>query len=46
LALHAAELGFIHPISGKPLHWNMALPDDFSNLLQRLRKPWQGIPND
>lgn len=46
LALHAAELGFIHPISGKPMHWNMALPDDFSNLLQRLRKPWQGIPND
>lgn len=38
LALHAAELGFIHPISGKPMHWNMALPEDFSKLLQHLRK--------
>jgi len=38
LALHAAELGFIHPISGEPMHWNMALPEDFSKLLQQLRK--------
>ena len=38
LALHAAELGFIHPISGEPMHWNMALPEDFSRLLQHLRK--------
>ncbi|MCY2971465.1 MAG: RluA family pseudouridine synthase [Planctomycetota bacterium] len=38
LALHAAELGFIHPISGEPMHWNMALPEDFSKLLQHLRK--------
>ena len=37
LALHAAELGFIHPISGEPMHWNMALPEDFSKLLQHLR---------
>ena len=38
LALHAAELGFIHPISGEPMHWNMGLPEDFSKLLQHLRK--------
>lgn len=38
LALHAAELGFIHPISGEPMHWNMALPEDLSKLLQHLRK--------
>ena len=38
LALHAAELGFIHPISGEPMHWNMGLPEDFSKLLQQLRK--------
>ena len=38
LALHAAELGFIHPISGEPMHWNMALPEDFSKILQHLRK--------
>jgi 23S rRNA pseudouridine1911/1915/1917 synthase len=38
LALHATELGFIHPISGEPMHWNMALPEDFSKLLQHLRK--------
>lgn len=38
LALHAAELGFIHPISGEPMHWNMPLPEDFSKLLHHLRK--------
>jgi 23S rRNA pseudouridine1911/1915/1917 synthase len=37
LALHAAELGFAHPITGKPLHWAMPLPDDLQSFLQRLR---------
>ncbi len=37
LMLHAAELGFKHPASGEPLHWQMAPPRDFQELLERLR---------
>jgi len=36
-ALHAAELGFIHPISGDELHLASAMPPDMSALLVRLR---------
>ena len=37
-ALHAAELGFPHPITGQPLHFTMPLPADFQQLLARLRR--------
>jgi 23S rRNA pseudouridine1911/1915/1917 synthase len=37
LALHAAELGFLHPVSGTPLHWTMPLPNDLAGWLERLR---------
>jgi 23S rRNA pseudouridine1911/1915/1917 synthase len=37
LALHAAELGFIHPVSHEPLRWEMPLPPDLDAFLQRLR---------
>lgn len=37
IALHAAELGLAHPITGVPLHFQMPLPPDMSELLQRLR---------
>jgi len=37
LALHAAELGFVHPLSGEPLHWTMPLPEDLQGFLQSLR---------
>src|SRR5262249_43510962 len=37
LALHAAELGFIHPVTGKALHWKMALPADLEQFVERLR---------
>jgi 23S rRNA pseudouridine1911/1915/1917 synthase len=37
LALHAAELGFVHPTTGQPLHWTMPLPPDLQEFLQRLR---------
>jgi 23S rRNA pseudouridine1911/1915/1917 synthase len=37
LALHAAELGFVHPVSGSPLHWTMPLPADLAQWLDRLR---------
>ncbi len=36
-ALHAAELGFIHPISGNELRLASAMPPDMSALLVRLR---------
>ncbi len=37
LALHAAELGFAHPVTGATLHWTMPLPDDLATFLQQLR---------
>jgi 23S rRNA pseudouridine1911/1915/1917 synthase len=37
LALHAAELGFVHPITGQSLHWSMPLPADLEAFVQRLR---------
>jgi 23S rRNA pseudouridine1911/1915/1917 synthase len=38
LALHAAELGFVHPVTGKGLHWAMPLPEDLASCLARLRQ--------
>lgn len=37
LALHAAELGLVHPVSGAELHWTMPLPADLQRFLERLR---------
>ncbi len=37
LALHASELGFIHPVSGQRLEWTMPLPPDLQAFLDRLR---------
>lgn len=37
LLLHAATLGFAHPVSGEPLHFTSALPSSFEAELQRLR---------
>jgi 23S rRNA pseudouridine1911/1915/1917 synthase len=36
-ALHARELGFIHPISSERLHWHSELPVDLRELLEALR---------
>lgn len=38
LALHATELGFQHPATGEPLHWEMPLPPDLESLVIRLRR--------
>jgi 23S rRNA pseudouridine1911/1915/1917 synthase len=35
-ALHAAELGFLHPRTGERLRFESPLPEDFSNLLRAL----------
>ena len=38
LALHAAELGFTHPITEEAMHWEMPPPPDLREFLQRLRE--------
>jgi 23S rRNA pseudouridine1911/1915/1917 synthase len=38
LALHATHLGFVHPLSGEALHWDMPLPPDLREFLERLRQ--------
>jgi 23S rRNA pseudouridine1911/1915/1917 synthase len=38
LALHAARLGFDHPITGKRITWDSPLPKDLQHLLNRLRR--------
>ena len=34
-ALHAFQLGLIHPVSGKVCEWSVPVPQDFSDLLAR-----------
>ncbi|MCR4414279.1 MAG: RluA family pseudouridine synthase [Thermoguttaceae bacterium] len=38
IALHAAELGFQHPVTGEPMRFEMALPDDLAAFVNRLRR--------
>jgi 23S rRNA pseudouridine1911/1915/1917 synthase len=38
-ALHAAELVFVHPVSGRRLAFASALPPDMARLLAALRAP-------
>ncbi len=42
LALHAAELGFVHPTTDAPLRWTMPLPTDLEAFVQRLREGKKG----
>ncbi|MGH7173969.1 MAG: RluA family pseudouridine synthase [Gemmataceae bacterium] len=37
LALHAVELGFLHPLTHQDMHWEMLLPSDLQMFLDRLR---------
>ena len=41
-ALHATELGFQHPVSGKDFHFTSAPPDDMQRLLDALRAMAKG----
>ena len=48
-ALHASELGFIHPITGNELHFTAPDPDDLRKALDLLRAVGQeprGLTND
>ena len=38
LALHAAELGFQHPVTGERLRFQAKLPKDLADFLKRLRR--------
>jgi 23S rRNA pseudouridine1911/1915/1917 synthase len=37
MLLHAAELGFDHPVTGAPLHFQRPPPADMVDVLERLR---------
>jgi 23S rRNA pseudouridine1911/1915/1917 synthase len=41
-ALHAWQLGFVHPATGRPLTVTAPLPDDFARLLRQLRAGARG----
>ncbi|MBC7500264.1 MAG: RNA pseudouridine synthase, partial [Herminiimonas sp.] len=34
-ALHAYRLGLIHPVTGKALEWQAAVPPDLASLIER-----------
>jgi 23S rRNA pseudouridine1911/1915/1917 synthase len=38
VALHAAELGFVHPVSGEDVRFEMPMPRDLSQFIDRLRR--------
>lgn len=37
-ALHASELGLVHPVTNKPMSWQAPLPDDMKTLIDVLKK--------
>jgi 23S rRNA pseudouridine1911/1915/1917 synthase len=37
-ALHAKELGFVHPATGKDMLFSSELPDDMSQVIEKWRK--------
>lgn len=37
ILLHAAELGFVHPGTGRPLHFAAEIPDDMARVIAALR---------
>jgi 23S rRNA pseudouridine1911/1915/1917 synthase len=40
-ALHAATLGFVHPVTGKDMFFEQPLPADFAGVLDKWRRYWQ-----
>ncbi|HEX4336749.1 MAG TPA: RluA family pseudouridine synthase [Polyangiaceae bacterium] len=42
-ALHAAVLGFTHPVSGERVRFESPLPADMQLALEQLRAPWPGL---
>lgn len=46
VALHAAELGLKHPVTGEHLHFKMPLPRDLAEFLNRLRQKSRQASSD
>jgi 23S rRNA pseudouridine1911/1915/1917 synthase len=44
--LHAVRLGFVHPESGRSMHWDQPPPPDFAKLLEMLRSNSESSIND
>jgi 23S rRNA pseudouridine1911/1915/1917 synthase len=42
LALHAAALGFLHPVTNEPMRWEMPRPSDLKDFVDKLRKQKSG----
>lgn len=42
-ALHAATLGFVHPVTGEKLVFEAPAPDAFNKLFTVLRDGWRGV---
>jgi 23S rRNA pseudouridine1911/1915/1917 synthase len=42
-ALHAARLGFDHPVSGEPMEWTAPLPRDMAAMLEVMREDARGL---
>jgi 23S rRNA pseudouridine1911/1915/1917 synthase len=36
--LHAAELGFVHPVKGTPVRFDVAPPPDFVAIIEKLSR--------
>ena len=45
-ALHAKTLGFVHPVTGKFLSFDSALPADMTELLNKWRKYCKNMPDE
>jgi 23S rRNA pseudouridine1911/1915/1917 synthase len=45
LALCAVELGFVHPITGKPMQFEMSLSSDLTAFVERLRRTARSQPD-
>ena len=46
LMLHAAELGFTHPITGEPMHFEIEPPHHFQQMHQHLKRTDSGSESD
>lgn len=43
-ALHAATLGFVHPVTGEKMRFEADMPEDITQLLTRLRRKDGAVP--
>jgi 23S rRNA pseudouridine1911/1915/1917 synthase len=42
LMLHAAELGFVHPATGKAMRWSLPMPEDMASVMRALQLSGRG----